>query len=170
MTENISSWTTDRDYIYQVIIPALGDDADDHDVEGIWQQLLDDEILVYDEERQSFVEADPETATSDFWEIVKQHARRGWIAEADAPGYEEDDEDYGKAVLLDSEGGHEATVGTMSELCAMSAGQVEARVAEFLGLDADQVHAEPRGANIAGDTSYRNDAVTADEWAIFVRN
>ena len=70
MTENISSWTTDRDYINQMIIPALGDDADDHDVEGIWQQLLDDEIIIYDEERQAFVEADPETAISDFWEIV----------------------------------------------------------------------------------------------------
>ena len=119
---------------------------------------------------RSLVEADPETAISDFWEIVKQHARRGWIAKADAPGYDEDDEDYGKAVLLDSDGMHWATVGPMHELCRMSSSQVEARVAEILGLDADQVHAEPRGANITGDNSHPNDFVNADEWAIFVRN
>lgn len=75
MTENISSWTTDRDYIDQMIIPALGDDADSHDVEGIWQQLLDDIVIIYDEERQAFVEADPETATEFFWEIVEQHTQ-----------------------------------------------------------------------------------------------
>ena len=73
MTEN-TSWTTDRDYIDQVILPSLADDADDYDIRGIWEQLLEDEILDYDETQQAFVETDPETTTERFWEIVEQHA------------------------------------------------------------------------------------------------
>ncbi len=75
MTENTSSWTTNRDYIDQMIIPALAEHVDDYDINGIWEQLLEDEILGYDAALQAFIEIDPETATDQFWKIVEQHVR-----------------------------------------------------------------------------------------------
>ena len=86
------------------------------------------------------------------------------IHEATAIGYE--GEDLGKAVIEYADGEYAATLGEMADLVCMSVEAVEAAAAKALGLDAANLTATPRGANVNGDASYRNLGVTADEWVL----
>ena len=63
---NTKTFTTKTDAIGQLIIPALGEHATSHDLDG-----LADAVLDFDRDRQVFFQS---VTTDEFWEAAHQHA------------------------------------------------------------------------------------------------
>lgn len=68
----MATYTTNHDFINGEIIPALGDHAGDHDIDGIWTELRDRGMVVYSNQRDGFEWADG-LGEDSFWDVVQNH-------------------------------------------------------------------------------------------------
>lgn len=64
---NTETFTTKTDALDRIILPALGEWAEDHDVDAIF-----DEAFEFDTAAQAFYQSATE---EEFWEIVERHAK-----------------------------------------------------------------------------------------------
>lgn len=66
----MSTYTTKQDYISQVIEPALGDYAAEHDIDAIADEMLNWHNDIGQPGNNGFMEDE----NKDFWEVVEAHA------------------------------------------------------------------------------------------------
>ena len=66
----MSIYTTKQDYISQVIVPALGDYAAEHDIDAIADDMLIWHNDVNGPGNNGFLEDE----SKDFWSVVEAHA------------------------------------------------------------------------------------------------